>query len=241
MHYFTDPTNFNWAVVIDNDFTFLFSLQPRSSDIPLKSPGIKAGLSKYGTQGKKQSPSVTSQISVEVPATPVPNDNYPPKFDLKEILDAEEEAPDVFTEDQEKEVEPPPLPPPLLLPRQQSAPAQKNNPSAPAPLKKRPSHKQIIPPVLPFSSIEEEDPEALNRINELPSTPAPTLPPRQRLSNPNAPEIIRDRTRLAPPIPPSIPPRRPPLGPRTSEGAPVSSTSAPIKPPELPPRKPAQR
>eukprot|EP00111_Clytia_hemisphaerica_P018336 TCONS_00054236-protein len=203
---------------------------PRTSDIPLKSPGIKAGQSKYGTHGKKQSQSVTSQISVEVPATPLPSDLE--KFDLKEI---EDEAPDVFFKDQPQDEEPPPLPPPLLLPRQQPAPAPKNNSPTPAPLKKRTSRKQIIAP------IEEEDLEALNRINELPSTPAPTLPPRQRLSNPNAPEIIRDRTRSAPPIPPSIPPRRPPLGPRTSEGAPVSSISAPIRPPDLPPRKPAQR
>ena len=203
----------------------------------MKSPGIKTGPSKYGTQGKKQS--INSQISVEVPATPtVPIDNHSPSFDPNKFMEADDDddAENVF-DAQDEEDAPPSLPPPPILPKQPVAqqldqPPLIVPPSAPPPLNKKQSFKQIpiqaIPEMMPIEEEELENPEQ-NKVVE-PQLPAPVLPPRRSVSKAHD---MRRRAESAP----ALPPRKTPLAPRISEGSVVNSASENHRPPELPPRR----
>lgn len=260
-----DPCNGRETKEI-NDYLFDLSLKieprnskkpllcPRSHDLPLKSPGIKPGQSKYGT-AKKNSLSTSSLFETEVPATPTfmpPKLNSPP-FDMiqpnfMDELDGGDEDEGAF----EEEEPPPPLPPPpRILPKEgkneEIPPTIPQRPPAipPSPTSKRHSQKSMIaPPVLGMVPIEEEEAEIHTQDGKS-ENEKPKLPPRQSISScstlPNQPPPrppnrtpVRARAESAP-SPPGLPPRRPPLKSRNSESSIGMDRS--IEPPDLPPRR----
>ena len=221
---------------------FTFLTQPRITDWPLKSPGIKTVQSKYGT-GTNKKQSFSSQNSVEVPATPtVPLEGQLPSF-----IDSGDDSSgdDRVFQNVDEEDTPPSLPPPPILPKQPVSPQLDLQPPTLLPIvpPSPKSFKQLpIIQVPEMMSIEEEEvddenQEGLNKVVE-PQPPIPVLPPRESVSKANSGVCgMRGRAESAP----AIPPRKPPLVSRRSEGSVSASTAKnddqPPRPPVLPPRR----
>ena len=220
----------------------LFTLltQPRSNDLPLKSPGIKIGQSKYGT-GTNKKQSFSSQNSVEVPATPtVPIEELLPLFEGNApFIDPDDS---VFPPNEDEKDAPPSLPPPPILPKQPVAPQQLDH-QQPTLLPPSPKSFKQLPiiqagPMMPIKEeVDDENQEGLNKVVK-PQLPIPVLPPRESVSKASSGGCgMRGRAESAP----ALPPRKPPLVSRKSEGSVSASTTKnddqPPRPPVLPPRR----
>lgn len=198
----------------------------------MKSPGIKAGQSKYGT-GKKQS--INSQSSVEVPATPtVLIEGLLPSFSGNIYTNSESSDDDSVIGGVDEEDTPPLLPPPPILPKQPVKPQPDHQqssllpllPIVPPPPKQSFKQLPIIQAVPGMTPIEEEP----NKV-----VPIPVLPPRESVSKLNGGGGMRERAESAP----ALPPRKPPLVSMKSEGSASTSTDSNeshSRPPAVPPR-----